>query len=779
MAVHFPNLSTGLSAFHRSLAWLMRSPQLGRLSLVFAVLGLLVAVFSLASAAGNNRAWAEHYSAFLWTNIAMIVVLIAAVIALLSRLLLRLQKARFGARLTLKFATAFALLGLTPGVMVYLVSVLFLSQSIDSWFNVRVDKALDAGLELSRAAINAQLQTLVQKTRTAAVTFTPTEPYGTQAQRIRGQFGEVEVVFFGANGTVLANAGAMPSQYLLTDTPIGNDFQTLKRTGVLSQIESIPANELGEPERLQLRAAVLVPKPLLGMLSSALPSTDASATSAPIAISAPIAPVYIQLSQAVSPQVSQWAQTVAQGSKDYETLSLGRTGLRKIYGATLTITMLLSVLAAVAAGFVLADAMSAPLLRLARGTQAVASGDFSLLPEPKGKDDLAVLTRSFNRMLYELGNARGALTQNNHYLAQVLTSLSTGVLVVDAQQNLRSINPSAQAILGLTTVALNHSAAVQLPPQVWHVVLLNQDKKTDQKSDSKPDKKQWQLQIEIPKPSGEIQTLLLRGAALAQDDGVGLLLVFDDVTDVMLAQKAQAWGEVAQRLAHEIKNPLTPIQLSAERLVIKLADKLAGADADLLKRAAATIIHQVAALKHMVDEFRQYARMPQAQLAPIALNAELRDILQLYKAKHTPLHIELNAQNDAVMADALQLRQVVHNLLGNAFDAALLGSQSADRALLAQPATPPEARVDVSTDNTEQGVRLRITDNGLGFSTHALAKLFEPYHTTKAQGTGLGLAIVHRIVQDHKASIKVKNQINDTTGAVTGAVVDIVFATRA
>jgi nitrogen fixation/metabolism regulation signal transduction histidine kinase len=720
--------------------WLLHSQWLGRVALIVAVLGVLVAVFSLAAAAGNNRAWTQHYNVLLWLNVGMIVCLLILVLALLGRLLLRLKKARFGAQLTLKFASSFALLGILPGVLVYCVSALFLSQSIDSWFNVKVDSALNAGLELSRTAIKAQLQTLTQKARTAAITVNRDASLGAEAQRIRGQFGDVDVLFFEIDkanplsSKVLASTGSHSNKGLLTDTPMDEDLKNLARNGVFFQIQSIPNSDGNNAtERLNLRAAVQLPKSAEGVEPTILHT-------------------YVQLSQAVSPQIAQWAQTVAQGSKDYQSLAIGRSGLRKIYGATLTITMLLAVLAAVATGFVLADTMTAPLLRLARGTQAVAGGDFSLLREPTGNDDLAVLTRSFNRMLNELGTARGALTQSNTYLAQVLTSLSTGVLVVDAQQSLRSINPSAQTILGMSASTLNASAAAQLPEAVWQAV-------TDRDTQT-----QWQTQLEISRPSGEIQTLLLRGAQLAQADGDGVLLVFDDVSDVMLAQKAQAWSEVARRLAHEIKNPLTPIQLSAERLMAKLADKLTGTDAELLKRGTGTIVTQVTALKNMVDEFRQYARLPQAQLEPLNLNALLTEVLTLYSNNTAKIMVQLNALHDTILADANQLRQVLHNLLGNAIDAA---TQNV--------ANTGAAAMTVSSQDSPQGVLLRISDNGAGFSTESLAKIFEPYHTTKAQGTGLGLAIVHRIVKDHRATIRVKNKSNDSNTTITGAQVDIVF----
>jgi nitrogen fixation/metabolism regulation signal transduction histidine kinase len=715
--------------------WLLHSQQLTGAAVLLALLAVLVAAFSLAAAAGNNPNWAEHYNTLLTINVLMIVALLMIVASLFGRLLFRLKKARFGARLTLKFASAFALVGLLPGLLVYLVSVLFLSQSIDSWFNVKVDAALDAGLELSRSAINTQLQALLEKTRTAAPTVDSRFELGAQAQRIRSQFSPVgggllnglDVLFFDADGRVLASTGSLASRGLLSDTPTGADMAALKRTGYFSRVESIPsADGAADSERLHLRAVVQVPAPIYERFNAVMWPT-----------------FYVQLSQALPAKLSALTQSMARGSKDYEALALGRTGIRKIYGATLTIIMLLSVLAAIATGFVLADAMSAPLLRLARGTQAVASGDFTPLPEPKGRDDLSVLTRSFNRMLTELGTARGALTRSKLYLEQVMASLSTGVMVLDAQQMLRSVNPSALAILGIKQPSLVGSAQAQLPQALWQTIAAQDASKT------------WQLQTEHTPAGGQTQTLLLRGAPIAQDDGEGLLLVFDDVSEVMLAQKAQAWSEVARRLAHEIKNPLTPIQLSAERLAMKLGDKLSGSDADLLRRGTATIVTQVAALKNMVDEFRQYARMPQANLLEMSLNTTLRDVGMLYKGK---LIVVLDAAGDRILGDADQLRQVVHNLVGNALDAALAKHPAAEHGAhgLAEHAGAV-AQVQLRTHNSEQGLHLTITDNGAGFSAQALGKLFEPYHTTKAQGTGLGLAIVHRIVQDHKAKIKVYN----------------------
>lgn len=748
--------------FNRLQHYFLYSPKLVKVALVLAVAGILLAIISLATATGNDPTWTRRYTNLLWLNVSIIVILFILVLSLLSRLLLRLKRERFGARLTLRFASALALLGLVPGVLVYIISVFFLSQSIDSGFNTQVSIALNTGLELSRNILSERLSKLLDDTHTAAYSFKLNQDLGEQIYKLKASYmtaETVDILVFDTQGVVLASTGNWLSRGLLTDTPQGDSWRDLIRTGQWSYIESIPSNMhsalLGdnsiESDTLLLRAVVRVPVTYQQIMAGVSPT------------------VYLQLIQSVSPNLSSMTQAVAQGVKNYELIKLGRTGLRMIYATTLTIILLLVVLAAVAMGFVLADAMNAPLLRLARGTQAVASGDFTPLSEPSGKGDLAVLTRSFNQMLTDLGSARTALTQNYEYLQQILSSLTTGVLVLDSQGILRSINPSAQIILNLNTPQLNNYAEQQLPIAVWQAIV------------NKQDRPQWQSQIEHISVSGETQTLLLRAVPLIQADGTDLLLVFDDVSATMLAQKAQAWTEVAQRLAHEIKNPLTPIQLSAERLTMKLADKLQGSDADLLKRSTSIIITQVAALKNMVDEFKQYARLPEAQLVPLDLDFFLKEQLILYKDKvQYEKKLSLNnsnklintvnniSNNILIMADINQLRQVLHNLLGNALDAAQERCKLSEGLQIS-----PFVQVLIQDENNT--VSLKINDNGLGFSPTSLAKLFEPYHTTKAEGTGLGLAIVYRIVQEHHAKISVKNRLNFQNNTVEGAQVKIIF----
>jgi len=287
----------------------------------------------------------------------------------------------------------------------------------------------------------------------------------------------------------------------------------------------------------------------------------------------------------------------------------------------------------------------------------------------------------------------------------------------------------------------------------------------------------WQQQIEVKRPAaaggevggGEPLMLLARGSRLPLDDGLGYVVVFDDVTQVISAQRAVAWGEVARRLAHEIKNPLTPIQLAAERLQMKLADKLSGPDSEVLRRGASTIVNQVAAMKHMVDDFRDYARVPPARLSPLDLNALISEVGTLYGAEAGALHLQLAPELPTIDGDATQLRQVIHNLIANAQDA-LAGR--------------PDPRIVVRTELVEidegstraRAVRLSVEDNGPGFAANILRRAFEPYVTTKPSGTGLGLAMVKKIVDEHGARIEAVNRnVGGGVGHAGGAVVTIVF----
>jgi nitrogen fixation/metabolism regulation signal transduction histidine kinase len=366
------------------------------------------------------------------------------------------------------------------------------------------------------------------------------------------------------------------------------------------------------------------------------------------------------------------------------------------------------------------------------------------MPSVKSRDELGVLIQSFNRMTRQLSDAREQAALNHQeteqakaFLERVLANLSSGVVVLDDALRVRTMNEAAAQILGVDAAVLDAQPLTGLgqPGEALH------DFGTKLAARFAEHEGEWQEQIDYAGPGGS-QALLLRGTRLPPGVERGYVLVFDDVTMLINAERNAAWSEVARRLAHEIKNPLTPIQLSAERIARKLDGRLEAADAEFLARATQTIINQVAAMKSMVDAFAGYARMPRAKLEALDLNALVGEVLALYDAKALGLRLNLDADLPRIAGDSTLLRQVIHNLLQNAQDA-LAGH--------------PAPSVEVSTRINNHAVCLTVTDNGAGFPEHLMTRLFEPYATTKAKGTGLGLAIVKKIVEEHHGKIQIEN----------------------
>ncbi|MFP5405913.1 MAG: sensor histidine kinase, partial [Gammaproteobacteria bacterium] len=439
--------------------------------------------------------------------------------------------------------------------------------------------------------------------------------------------------------------------------------------------------------------------------------------------------------------------------------------------------------------FLLSGWLTGPLSMLAAGTRAVAEGDFRPVKDYSGRDELGMLTQSFNTMTRQLEEARSQVERNqreleraNARLESVLSNLTAGVLVLDADFRLVLANAGAEKILGLP-MGEHLGSTIAGVPRLGDLAGNIQEAFAEQAASGDAS---WQRQFVLPRPHEpqaeshgaqvpaafggpaaglDEQTILARGSILPERR-VGYVIVFDDITGVISAQRAVAWAEVARRLAHEIKNPLTPIQLAAERLQHKLADRLSPPDSELLAKNSQTIVNQVAALKHMVDEFRDYARLPAARLEPIDLNALIEDVLRLYpSAEGRPaVHAQLAPSIPRVMGDTTQLRQVIHNLVKNAQEAT-------------EKVEHP--RIELATEVVERAdggvaVRVAVSDNGGGFPPAALARVFEPYVTSKVRGTGLGLAIVRKIVDEHGARIEVGN-LHDARGEPTGARITVLF----
>ncbi len=677
------------------------------------ILGMSLAgvlLFLLATASANTSLFAEHYSVLLGLNAILAAALLALVGYQLASLRRRLKQRVFGSRLTLRFLVLFAAIAVVPGVLVYTVSVQFLSKSIESWFDVSVDSALEGGIKLGQAAVDQMLAELNVKAKAMALELADRSDSQqiVALNRLRQQAGVEDAVVVAASGRLVASGSDNLSQ-LVPELPSALQLRKARNNRGLTSIDALPGKPLG------LRAIV----PIAGSMIS-----DETR--------------YLQLRHPVPEALARSAESVEAVYGDYKKLALSRQGLKRSYIVTLTLALLMALFSAVALAFILSDRMSAPLSELAQATQAVARGDFSRRMPVTSRDELGVLLESFNSMTRQLDEARQVVESNRLQLEtakarleNILSNLSAGVLVFDPELRLSIFNHGAAAILGGELGALNGKALGEWAGFESFAGPVGQ-------AFAAHGEKGWQLELVL---SGTGKTLLARGTPLPS----GYVLVFDDVTQLIQAQRATAWAEVARRLAHEIKNPLTPIQLSAERLEMKLADKLGPVDAETLKRGTQTIVNQVAALKSMVDDFRDYARLPAPVPARLDLNALVSEVLSMYETSSIPIRGELAGGVPQVFADSAQIRQVLHNLVQNAQDA--LGATKS-----------PDAAIEVRTELAGAWVRLVVSDNGSGFPEELMARIFEPYVTTKPRGTGLGLAIVKKIVDEHHGEIAIENR---------------------
>lgn len=682
-----------------------------RILVIVAAAVAAILLFLLASASANTALFARHYPLLLGLNAVVAVALLGLVMVQLHALWREYRQGVFGSRLKSRLLLMLVLMAVLPGALVYAVSLQFAVNSIESWFDVRVESALEGGLNLGRSVLDSLLAELTEKARGMALDLgDPGSARPAVLNRLREQAGVQTATLLSANGQVLSSSSSNLGS-LLPDVPSAVQLRQARQGRGLSLIEGDATTGL------TLRVLVPVTGDALSVETRVL-----------------------QLTQTVASSIARSAESVEAAQREYQELSLGRQGLKRIYTLTLTLTLLLALFAAIALAFFLARRLAEPLLILAEGTQAVAAGDFSPRAALETQDELGVLTQSFNRMTRQLDDARreaerhrSELEKARAYLESVLANLSAGVLAFDQDFLLRAANRGAHAILGEDLTAMKG-----LPLAQWsgHDVFKATIREGFESAG------EWQRQVDIERAGAPPQVLLLRGSILPEAGG--LVVVFDDITYLIAAQRTAAWGEVARRLAHEIKNPLTPIQLSAERLQHKLADKLDPASGELLLRATQTIVNQVEAMKAMVNDFRDYARTPPAQLQPLDLSKLVREVLDLYETSRVKIAADLSPDLPLVAGDETQLRQVIHNLLANATDALFDEAQ-------------PE--IVVSTRREGNSVLLAVRDNGGGFPPQILAQAFEPYVTTKAKGTGLGLAIVKKIIDEHRGDIRIANRV--------------------
>ncbi|MES2634449.1 MAG: ATP-binding protein [Pseudomonadota bacterium] len=726
----------------------------------------IVLMFLLTQATNNRELYEQNYSRLFAINVVVASLLLLVIIWIIVRLVSRVRRGKFGSRLLVKLAAIFALTGFLPGLLIYVVSYQFVSRSIESWFDVKVEGALDAGLSLGRASLDALANDLAAKARAAATQLaeTPDTSAPLAIERLREQLQANDVLLWSGNGTLIASAGQSRFQ-LNPERPSSQQIRNVRAQRSLAVIEGLDEPGPTAVSTARVKALASVSQPSNAVLSE---------------------PRILQITQSLPPSLVANAIAVQEANREYQERALARDGLRRMYIGTLTLSLFLAVLGAVLLAVILGNQLARPLLLLAAGVREVAAGDLSPKPAMQGKDELGGLTRSFAEMTQQLADAREAVDKSmgqvsaaRANLQTILDNLTAGVIVMDEKGQILSSNPGATRILRVPLAAYEGVPLASIDGLATFGAAVQQ-----QFDDYMSERRQhgldhWQQSFELNAAQLGTQqtgiTLVARGAEMPSDTPgrSSRLLVFDDISEIVSAQRAQAWGEVARRLAHEIKNPLTPIQLSAERLEMKLAGKLQPPEAAILAKSVLTIVDQVDAMKRLVNEFRDYARLPAAELKPVDLNALVADVLQLYAREggergdvsaHVPVKMELDPACRPVLGDAQQLRQVIHNLLQNAQDAT-------------EGCPVREVTVKTQCNDASRRVRLIVQDTGAGFPDHILKRAFEPYVTTKAKGTGLGLAVVKKIADEHGARIDLKNRIEDDV--LLGAQVSLSFAVAA
>ena len=735
-----------------------KSARWGWVVALVAATGVALVLAFVIALTGDAPAFYERQFVWLfWLNIAVASLLALVVLLAALRLAVRKRQGKFGSLLLIRLAGIFALVGVLPGALIYTVSYQFVSRSIEVWFDARVQGALDAGLDLGRGTLEALVADLGAKTRVAADRLGETRgpPAPLALERVREQLAAQDVALVGPGGQILITAGGTTAG-MAPERPSSTMLRQARTQRVFSQIEGLD-DELAPGAEPKARVRAL----------ARLPSNDIVLGSEER---------FLLVAQAVPTAVARNALAVQSAYREYQQRALARDGLRKMYIGTLTLALILAVFGAVLLAAVLGTQLAKPLLLLAEGVKQVAAGDLTAKPVSTSRDEIGGLTRSFAAMTEQLGHAREQVQRGvkqlesaRTHLQTILDSLTAGVIVFDHDRRIDTVNPGATRILKLPLSAYRGRTLADVPGLEALATSVWQRFELHHASPEAGERDHWQDSFDLQMPNADTLSLLLRGATLPHD---ARLLVFDDISEVVSAQRAAAWNEVARRLAHEIKNPLTPIQLSAERLQHKLDAKLQPDDASLLRRSVATIVTQVQAMKQLVNEFRDYARLPAATLVPLNLNALVHDVLALYGTaiEQGRLAARCAPELPWIVGDATQLRQVIHNLVQNGLDAV------ADR---------PDGQVRISTETVRneigelRAVRLAVHDNGPGFAEKVLKRAFEPYVTTKSKGTGLGLAVVKKIADEHGARVRIGNRGGADEAGPGGAQVSLSFSNLA
>jgi PAS domain S-box-containing protein len=674
---------------------------------------ILLSLQLMSSAMQESSELSAMYSWLLLFNALGSAVLLILVGANIYSLIQHTKRREAGSRLTTRMVSLFVVLALAPAVIVFYFSMQFLHQGIDSWFNVEIDRAMEDALELSQASLDQRMHWHLKQTQqlTGKLEDLSENQVASEIESLREFSGASEMTVFSRQGHIIASSSINPGD-ILPSLPDEHIWLQVRQNGLFVAVAPV------HQEELMVRVIVTVK------------AQDSQ---------------FLQALYPVPVRIADLADSVEFAFVRYQEMNFLRDSLKMSFSLALSLVLLMSLLAAIWVAFISVRNIIAPVKDLVKGTQAVASGYYDQQLPVIAQDDLGFLVESFNDMTQRIAQARdetrkaGFEVENQRaYLETILANLTAGVISFDAQYKIRTANQAAYRIFH---VHVNQFIGRTLLELVQRYSELAEPLKSIQRLVEQADDI-WQQRIAFLGPNGR-QELLCRGTPLFSQEGfrVGAVVVFDDVTDLIQAQKNAAWGEVARRLAHEIKNPLTPIQLSAERLQHKLADKLGSSDATILQRSTQTIVQQVEAMKEMVDDFSEYAKPSKKQTVDIDLPRLIKEVLALYAVKSG---VKFNADYGSgllvINGDPVSIRQVLHNLIKNALEA--IGALGVIELSLRR----------VIKNNTDF-IEIALYDDGPGIKDEQIEKIFEPYVTTKAKGTGLGLAIVKKIIEEHGGAI--------------------------
>lgn len=727
-----------------ALRWFLAGPW-PVIGMFLLLAGSLAIMAEATQSSGHFHRWQWWVASF---NGVLALALLALIGLSLSRLIRRLRHHEAGSRLSLRMTGMFASFTLIPTAMVFLFSVWLISSGIDSWFDVGVDDTLNKALELSRTSVDMQMRerrSQVERLLQEPIDVSDPEAMVVRMHDLMVQTGALEATLLDSSNKIIASQGEVPD--ILPDLPGEAQLQLLQESeesGFYMAQEEHP--EHGTIVRILMQVPAL--RRELPFTDQELPLTldrEMPLTTQELSLT-------LQILYPVSEYMLGLTGSVEKASVTYQSLLEQRTPLKYNLTFVMALAVLLGLLFAMWAALFSAQRILSPISELARGIEAVAVGEYSQRLPAGRRDELGQLVHSYNDMIERLANARYVaetrrltIEQQHTYLHTVLEHLSSGVISVDDRNEVITANRAAGSILDLdierylrqplSTLREEHP---QLEP-LWNLM--------DHQQYSVADLQQ-QLQI-----NNELKALHCHGAQLP--NGAGYVVVFEDITDLQQAQRQAAWGEVARRLAHEIKNPLTPIRLSAERMQHRIQPSLAEDDSEILRRATQTIVRQVDSMKSMIDEFSEYSA---DRFTPelLDLNALSMEMIDLYEEDQPKIAIrtELSEAPSWIQGDPDRIRQLLHNLIKNALEAQ---EEQAEGAII------------LSTGMQENTVTLKVRDTGPGFAPEIIARAFEPYVTTKPTGNGLGLAVVYRITEDHQGRIRV---YNDPTG---GGCVEVEF----